>query len=106
MRKRLRKKRRCGEFREYCFEVAAAFVPDLSDSEFDRLMDRFIDVIEERSLQMGGAGSRAAWSCVVGGVGRRSPTAEDREWIVGWLSSDPAVVSVDVGQFRDAWHGW
>lgn len=106
MRKRLRKKRHVGEFREYCFEVSATLVPELSDTEFHRFVDRFIDVIEGRCLQMGGGGTRAGWSCVVAGVGRRSPTEQDREWIKEWLSSDPAVASVDIGDFRDAWHGW
>lgn len=106
MRKRLRKKRRLGEFREYCFEVSLVLKPRLEESAFHAFVDEFLEGIESRNLQFGGGGSRERLSGVVEASGRRSPTSEDRLWVKEWLSAHPLVDSVTIGEFRDAWHGW
>jgi uncharacterized protein YggL (DUF469 family) len=54
MRKRLRKKKHVGEFREYGVEFAATVKPGV---DFDAFCDDFIDeCIESRGLAFGGGG--------------------------------------------------
>ena len=47
MKKRLRKKRHLGEYRQYGFSIACDFRRDLSTAEFDQFVDSFVaDAIE------------------------------------------------------------
>jgi len=105
LKKRLRKKRRLGEFREDCFELAFEISPSLSDDEIDALTDTFINMIESNGLQYGGGGYRC-WSGVVQGPWRGSTTASDRETVIEWLDRSPNVMNASAGPLRDAWHGW
>ncbi|GAA4445837.1 50S ribosome-binding protein YggL [Novipirellula rosea] len=105
LKKRLRKKRRLGEFREDCFELTFEIAPSLGDDEMDALTDSFIHLIEANGLQYGGGG-RQTWSGVVQGPCRGSATAADRETVLGWLERHPHIVRVDAGPLRDVWHGW
>ena len=105
MKKRLRKKRRLGEFREDCFELTFEMSPTLNDVEIDLLTDAFIDMIESNKLQFGGGGS-VRWSGVVQGPWRGSATESDRQAVLDWLDQHPDVLSAQAGPLRDAWHGW
>ena len=105
MKKRLRKKRRLGEFREYGFELTFAIHPSLTADEVDAVTDAFIDLIESRNLQIGGGGNHS-WSVFVQGPSRGSATEQDREAILRWLSQHEHVVNATAGPLRDAWHGW
>lgn len=105
MKRRLRKKRRLGEFREDCFELAFEISPSLSDDEVDALTDAFIDMIESNGLQYGGGGNRL-WSGIVQGPWRGSATAADRKAVLEWLEKQPHILNANAGPLRDAWHGW
>ncbi|HTU62679.1 MAG TPA: 50S ribosome-binding protein YggL, partial [Polyangiales bacterium] len=58
MRKRLRKKKRVGEFQELCFELRAELRSDLDNAELEGFVDRLIDTVEARKLSFGGGAGR------------------------------------------------
>jgi uncharacterized protein YggL (DUF469 family) len=107
MRKRLRKKKRVGEFKELCFEVRADLAPGLDDSELFAFLGRLIPVVEARQLMFGGgAGRDDKLDVVVSRDGRGSATEADRAIVAVFLEHDPAVASPVVGPLRDAWYDW
>ena len=95
MKKRLRKKRRLGEFQELGFPVSFT----AAESAFDE----FIEMIEQHNLQYGGSGCEDTWEGFVEGEWRRSVTGEQRETVGRWLSNHPRIESVAVGEFVDMW---
>lgn len=54
MKRRLRKKRRLGEFREYGFSVLAQFPSGARGPEAEARLDEFIRFVETRNLGVGG----------------------------------------------------
>ena len=105
MKKRQRKKHRCGEFREDCFELDFEVDPSLDQDQLDAVTDEFIDMIESRNLQYGGGGCYT-WVGIVQGPYRKSATTEDRDRVLQWLSGDARILHAHAGPLRDAWHGW
>lgn len=106
MRKRLRKKRRFGEFRESAFGVAYSLRPGLSPAEAEDFLVHFLEsAIEANDLRCGGGGQGSAWEFCVSLAGRGSPTGAQREAVGAWLSRQPQVVWHGLGEFFDAWHG-
>ena len=105
MNKRLRKKRRLGEFREDCFELSFEIASSLDDKGVDSLTDDFIEMIESNRLQYGGGGIRI-WSGIVSGPWRGSVTMADRSTVLVWLAEHPNVLDANAGELRDEWHGW
>ncbi|WP_146410024.1 50S ribosome-binding protein YggL [Allorhodopirellula heiligendammensis] len=81
MNKRIRKKRRIGEFREDCFDLQFRIDASISLQDVDKLTDNFIAMIEQNQLQFGGGG-QYDWSGVVQGPWRGSVTQEDREAVL------------------------
>ena len=60
MRRRLRKKKHVGEFRQMGFSVECRLRPGLSPQEFDQFTDEFIQhAVEAHGLLFGGGGSAA-----------------------------------------------
>ncbi|TWT37042.1 hypothetical protein KOR34_19890 [Posidoniimonas corsicana] len=104
MKKRLRKKLRLGEFREYGFEIAFATDPRVSAATRNSVLDEFIEMIESRNLQFGGGGLRE-YSGFVAGPWRGSATDEDRQAVLQWLHAQAEIVAAKAGPMRDAWHG-
>lgn len=103
MRRRLRKKKRLGEFVELGFLVRVEFVPAVDDPGFDAYLDRWIDAVEARRLLVGGGGSRKAFEAFVTGRGRASATDADRAALATFCANDAAVIRHDVGPLIDAW---
>jgi uncharacterized protein YggL (DUF469 family) len=104
MRKRLRKKRRLGEFRQFGFQVDFRLAESMPDDKLDEFWDRFVGgLIEGHRLSCGGGCGRA-WSIFVTPSGRRSATGEDRSVVESWLAHDPQVLDLSVGPLIDAWH--
>ena len=101
MRKRLRKKRRLGEFREYGFEVRFDIT---GASAWNDVFDAFIvEAIEGNGLQFGGS-PRGGF---VAAEGRRaSATEAHRRAVRAWLERRPDVANIAIGELRDVWHGW
>jgi uncharacterized protein len=107
MRKRLRKKKRVGEFKELCFELHAELQGGLANAELGAFVDRLIDVVEARQLSFGGgAGRDHKLAGVVTRNGRGSTTEDDRTALAAFLAGDASVVRHEVGSLQDAWHGW
>ena len=63
MKKRLRKKKRVGEFQEFGFEAGFRFSNGLDTKTRNNLIDRFIEkAIEDNGLQFGGDGGGSEWN--------------------------------------------
>ena len=106
MRKRLRKKLRLGEFREYGFDVSYRLRDDLPETEADDFLFRFLEkAIEANSLACGGGGRPPAYEFCVVSDHRGSPTQEQHSAVGSWLGAQVEVVDHSVGEFFDAWHG-
>lgn len=106
LKKRLRKKHHLGEFQEFGFEIFTELKPDLSENDFDKFLDDFIDEIENEKLSFGGGGNREIWQGFVTSDEKyTSPTEEQKEKIQKWLESRDEVGDIKIGEFRDAWNG-
>jgi len=103
MKKRLRKKKRVGEFPEFGFEVDANLRSDLDREALYAFSDRFIAHVEANNLAFGG-GIGPMLRGFVTRFDRGSATEGDRARITTFLKSDPDVVRHDVGALRDAWY--
>lgn len=103
MRRRLRKKLRLGEFREFGFELAFTLPSDLSDDQVLDFGDELFAEVESRNLMVGGA-SGHRWDVFVTRSRRGSATTEDREALRAWLEGQSLVSEVKVGELIDAWH--
>lgn len=106
MKRRLRKKKRVGEFQELGCDVKATLRDGLSDEEFIAFFDRWIDAVEARDLGFGGGGSPTDFGGYVVRLGRRSVTEDDRTALSTFLQADAAVVEYEIGELCDAWYGW
>jgi uncharacterized protein YggL (DUF469 family) len=105
MRKRLRKKRRLGEFRENAFDVSYTLRQGVSADEAEDFLFRFVEqAIEANDLSCGGGGQGESWELCVTSAGRGSPTEQQRGAVSEWLANQPAVRSHNLGAFFDAWH--
>jgi hypothetical protein len=108
MNRRLRKKKRKGEFRELGFSVVFRLGPGLSDEELDRVCHEWIlRAIEGNGLAFGGGSSRDGYDVFVTARGPRcSATDEHRERVAHWLESNSLVIEYAVFSLVDAWHGY
>jgi len=104
--RRLRKKKRVGEFREFGFPVRFSFSEQLSVDERNSLLDDWIRLgIEANGLQFGGGGGSNIWEGFVALEGRGSATDDHRRIVDEWLSKEPRVLRHEVGPLIDAWYG-
>ncbi len=104
MKKRLRKKLRYGEFREFGFALEFRLPPDWDASALDSFIDRFLmEAIEAHELAFLGGG-RHEWSGFVMPLGRGSVRDDQRTAVLAWLRACPDVHAVRAGQLVDLWH--
>lgn len=107
MNKRLRKKKRVGEFKELGFELRGDLRPGLADADLDTFIDRLIEVVEARKPAFGGsAGRDDKLDGFVTRMGRGSATEDDLVALTAFLEGDDAVLRHEIGALRDAWYGW
>lgn len=105
MNKRLRKKKRVGEFRELGFRVRFE-TPGLSAEQIDTLIDRWLaEAIEPQGLFCGGSCGPVEWEGFVQLDQRGSVTEEQREAVTKWLKSESSIKKVEVFPLVDAWYG-
>lgn len=115
MNKRLRKKKRCGEFTEYGVNIRI----EIENVSVDTALDSLIAFVEAHDLALGGGiGSDGCGEIFVtavrpckrlgpGGVQRylsRSVTESDRAVIQDYLTTAPFISYFEVGLPVDAWH--
>ena len=99
--KRLEKKLRIGDFKEYGFAVGFRLSESLTPTAGDDFWSRFIgNLIEERGLAFGGSEEG-----FITKFGRGSATEDDRTAVSHWLKNQPEVERVVVGPLEDAWYG-
>lgn len=102
MKKRLRKKKRMGEFREWgCLVEVLLF----SSADLDQFLDMFVQRVEEIGCYCGGGGRGERLSMVVElGKGDREPLSL-RENLMEWVRSSPLVRASSYSELFDLWHG-
>ena len=107
MKRRLRKKKRVGEFQEFGFEVSFDLSVGLGQSERNTLINRFItEAIEANGLQFGGGGDQHWQGFATVNRTRGSATEQHRQAVYRWLKKEGNVGNIHVGTMRDAWYGW
>ena len=104
MNKRLRKKKRVGEFQELGIEVSCTVILDSEDIEFEVWMDNFIEMIESLDLICGGGGLPKNWSVCVS-KNKGSVSEEDRKSISKWLTDNKYVKDFEISDLFDVWYG-
>jgi len=104
MKKRLRKKKRVGEFRELGFAVRATFRAALSDAEAIAFLRRWVGAIEARGLVFGGGNTTESFEGFVTLAKRGSASDADREALTAFFAADPVVAKHEVDALVDAWH--
>jgi uncharacterized protein YggL (DUF469 family) len=103
MKKRLRKKKPCGEFTEWGRQLV---ITRNRKDGFDEFLDAFIEeAIEANGCYCGGGGKEDKLDVVVE-LGRRSEDpAVKLQKITAWLNDRPDVQSWRTGDEFDLWHG-
>ncbi|MCB9685571.1 MAG: DUF469 family protein [Alphaproteobacteria bacterium] len=104
MNKRLRKKKRVGEFQELGFAVGAEVASSASPDDIDAFVDRLVAAVEARELCIGGGiGGDGALHGYVTRAGNGGATERDRADLASFLTREPLVVRHLVGPLCDAW---
>lgn len=107
MNRRQRKKLRLGEFQELVFEISVVFNTALTLADWDLFIDDFCEYVASQGLGLGGFGGRMPLSATEGWIhkrGRGSPTEEQRQALITWLSFRPEVQTALLGAMVDTWH--
>ncbi|OEU68679.1 MAG: hypothetical protein BA863_01760 [Desulfovibrio sp. S3730MH75] len=107
MKKRLRKKKRLGEFQELTFLVGYRASNELDKQAVDELIDRFIEeVIEENGLGFFGGGRDFEFGgFVVTEKDRGTVSEEQKESVKQWFIQESEILGYYVTPLVDAWHG-
>jgi uncharacterized protein YggL (DUF469 family) len=114
MKKRLRKKKRLGEFREWGMEIVADVVgldESLDSSQgaviCEGVLDDVIEYVESRSFYCaGGVNPKTGLDIVVelGKAGSEAQAVSYGEEVASWFRSHPLLTNVRVGRVFDLWH--
>lgn len=107
MKKRLRKKKRLGEFQEFGFKADFRFLSQLDTKARNDLLDRFIEhAIENNGLQFGGGGGGNEWNGSVAlGKPRGSTLETHRQAVENWFKQEPEVKEYYLSDMIDIWYG-
>jgi uncharacterized protein YggL (DUF469 family) len=92
MNKRIRKKKRLGEFRESGCEVAFGY-----EGEPDAILDAMNDFLEAHGLMCGGGGHSGTLRFHVTRICPHAMTTEHRAALEAWLANDARVPWHEVG---------
>jgi uncharacterized protein YggL (DUF469 family) len=94
--RRIRKKKRLGEFREYGFILDVYCGPDPEG----KIVDLVIDVLIKKRLSCAGGGDLEKYSFFIEGLKEES----DKEWIFNEIKKIQEVKDVAVYKTVDMWH--
>lgn len=102
MKKRIRKKKRLGEFREWGCEIEITL---RSPSDLDIFLDLFVQQIEEMGCYCGGggAGVRLSMMAELGRGEQNSLILKER--LLGWVKACHMVQDSSASPIFDLWHG-
>ena len=103
MNKRLRRKKRVGEFQELGFELNCKVDIPPDSPEFDMWCDDFIEMIESHGLICGGGGLPSDWEVFVSRH-KGSVTEEEKTSISNWLERNKHITDSEVKDLEDAWN--
>ncbi len=103
MNKRIRRKKRMGEFREFCAPIAIKMA---SGSDIEKFLNDFInDVLEANRCCIGGGGDIESFEGFLE-LGNASENPEMKlENIKNWLNGRSDVEKAVTGNITDAWYG-
>jgi uncharacterized protein YggL (DUF469 family) len=107
MNKRLRKKKRIGEFQEFGFEVGFRFSNKLDEEARANLIDSFIEkAIEDNGLQFGGGGGESEWNgFVTTEKARCSTSTQHQEAVKQWFDQKIDILEYYITPMIDSWNG-
>jgi uncharacterized protein YggL (DUF469 family) len=107
MKKRLRKKKRIGEFKEFGFKAGFRFSNHITKKARNNLLNRFIEeAIEKNGLQFGGGGGGSEWDGFVAINKSRGSTLEThRQAVENWFIHEAEIQEYYVTTMIDAWYG-
>jgi uncharacterized protein YggL (DUF469 family) len=103
MKKRLRKKKHIGEFKELGFLLEAKLNLQ-TDEELDRFNDEFLDYIEKENMHIGGGMGMDDLSLYVCTGVVNTGNAEARENLISWMDKHENVTEVNAGELKDAYY--
>ncbi len=103
MRKRLRKKLRRGEYREFGFDLDWKFSSGVTVAVADDFWNDLIDLVEARALILGGGGDQAGGTAFITRDWAPGAVAGDREAVLSWARQQSIVTKVTAGPLVDAW---
>jgi uncharacterized protein len=107
VKKRLRKKKHLGEFREFGFGVSATLRVSLDEQKEGDFIGRLIAFVDARDLCFGGGGAGTSFGCFITSLlAGHNATEEDRAAVEAFLKADADVETFEVERLRDAWYGW
>ncbi|MFV3333665.1 YggL family protein [Pseudomonas sp. NY15437] len=99
--RRLRKKLCVDEFQELGFELSFNYKQGQNEETIGAFMQRFAaDAVEPNDLVYSGC-DEYGFICL---ARRGSVTAQQREWVEGWLKQQPELAQATVGPLVDAWY--
>lgn len=100
MKKRLRKKLKKGEFREFGREVTVRMA---EGADADSFVDSFISMIETEGLVCGGGGNDEGWTLVL----ELGNTTREEKWakVRSWLAARTDIADWNASPEFDLWHG-
>jgi hypothetical protein len=106
-KKRLRKKRCIGEFREMGFRVRFRFAEACPEAERNSLLDDFVlHAVKANRMMFAGAASSDRWEgFLVLDARRGSVTEKQRAEVEAWFRGKGQLEEVEVGPLIDAWYG-
>lgn len=103
MKKRLRKKKKIGEFKVFGAPIQMKMK---SETDFDSFLDEFLsEAIEANGCYIGGGGQKDRFAGFIE-LGRMSDLPETRlKRISEWLDARSEVENYKIGNITDAWYG-
>jgi hypothetical protein len=103
MKKRLRKKKHLGEFREDGFAVRIVMKDALAAEAHNAFVEALVAAVEAHGLAFGGGGIPPVFDGFVTRAAKGSASEADRAAMAAFLDAHEAVVAHEVGPLVDAW---
>ena len=102
MKKRLRKKKRLGEFQELGFDVS--FKGPEDEHDFDQLFDAFLRFVEDHEISAFGGGGYGSMSFTLTSEHNRGSLRSEHQTLLrDWGHRN--ALDIKIGPLIDLWHG-